>query len=87
VIVDTAYFVDSEQAPLIQIADFLAYMIQRKAALDEGAPPRSTTRPVSSMASSSSSGRCFSNARIDCRDSQQPQPLPRHARPRLLAFD
>jgi hypothetical protein len=38
-IVDTAYFVDSEQAPLIQIADFVAYMIQRKAALDEGAAP------------------------------------------------
>jgi Protein of unknown function (DUF3800) len=36
-IVDTAYFVDSEQAPMIQIADFVAYMIQRKAALDEGA--------------------------------------------------
>ena len=36
-IVDTAYFVDSVQAPMIQIADFVAYMIQRKAALDEGA--------------------------------------------------
>jgi hypothetical protein len=36
-IVDTAYFVDSVQAPLIQVADFIAYMIQRKAALDEGA--------------------------------------------------
>jgi hypothetical protein len=35
-IVDTAYFVDSEQAPMIQLADFVAYMIQRKAALDEG---------------------------------------------------
>jgi hypothetical protein len=35
-IVDTAYFVDSEQAPLIQLADFVAYMIQRKATLDEG---------------------------------------------------
>jgi hypothetical protein len=35
-IVDTAYFVDSEQAPLIQLADFVAYVIQRKGALDEG---------------------------------------------------
>jgi hypothetical protein len=35
-IVDTAYFVDSQQAPLIQLADFVAYMIRRKAELDEG---------------------------------------------------
>jgi len=39
-IVDTAYFVDSVQAPLIQLADFVAYMIMRKAALDEGAAPK-----------------------------------------------
>jgi hypothetical protein len=38
-IVDTAYFVDSVQAPLIQLADFVAYMIQRKTALDEEATP------------------------------------------------
>ena len=38
-IVDTAYFVDSGQAPMIQVADFVAYMIQRKAALDEAGPP------------------------------------------------
>jgi Protein of unknown function (DUF3800) len=38
-IVDTAYFVDSVQAPLIQVADFVAYMIMCKAALDEGAAP------------------------------------------------
>jgi hypothetical protein len=37
--VDTAYFVDSVQAPLIQVADFVAYMIMRRAALDEGAAP------------------------------------------------
>ena len=35
-IVDTAYFADSVRAPLIQVADFLAFMIQRKAALDAG---------------------------------------------------
>lgn len=44
-IVDTAYFVNSEQAPLIQIADFVAYMIQRKAALDEGAGPTFDREP------------------------------------------
>jgi len=35
-IVDTAYFADSRRAPLIQVADFLAFMIQRKATLDAG---------------------------------------------------
>ena len=38
-IIDTAYFVDSVQAPMIQLADFIAFMVQRKAALDEGAAP------------------------------------------------
>jgi hypothetical protein len=38
-IVDTAYFVDSVQAPMIQVADVIAFMIQLKAALDEGAGP------------------------------------------------
>lgn len=33
-VLDTAYFVDSTQAPLIQLADFVAFMIQRKATLD-----------------------------------------------------
>ena len=37
-IVDTAYYADSHRAPLLQVADFLAFMIQRKAALDSGSP-------------------------------------------------
>jgi Protein of unknown function (DUF3800) len=35
-IVDTAYFGDSAKAPLIQVADFLAFMIQRKCSLECG---------------------------------------------------
>ena len=38
-ILDTAYFADSKQAPLIQVADFVCYMIQRKAVLDCGVAP------------------------------------------------
>lgn len=39
VILDTAYFVDSKHASFIQIADFVSYMIQRKASLDAGSHP------------------------------------------------
>jgi hypothetical protein len=35
-ILDTAYFVESTQASLVQLADFICYFIQRKAVLGEG---------------------------------------------------
>lgn len=44
-ILDTAYFADSKQAELIQVADFVSYMIQRKASLDSGAPPSFDAEP------------------------------------------
>ncbi|HZP97051.1 MAG TPA: DUF3800 domain-containing protein [Candidatus Limnocylindria bacterium] len=37
-ILDTALFVDSSQAPLIQVADFICFFVQRKAALATGRP-------------------------------------------------
>lgn len=36
VLIDSAYFADSIQAPLIQVADFLCFMLQRRASLSLG---------------------------------------------------
>ena len=40
VLIDSAYFADSVQAPLIQVADFLCFMLQRRSALSLGQEER-----------------------------------------------